>query len=102
MTLLPAVNGRRSAAQSSCSGDFSSAADIFDTSKDILSGASFKVLAKVIPNPAQVLEGAQLQLQPLQHQLQVSEGQFEIPKSHSVNIFTIKDDPFDDDFFSAT
>jgi hypothetical protein len=91
-----AVNGRRSAGQSSCPGDYSSSSDIFDASKDILSGASFKVLAKVIPNPAQLLDGQQLQ----QHrQLQNPDDAFDVPKSNSVNIFSIKDDPFDDDFF---
>ena len=100
----PAVNGRRSVGQGSCSGDFTAAgaADIFDPNKDILTGASFKVLAKVIPNPVQVLDSQQVHRQQL-HQLQVSgDDDFEIPKSNSFNIFSIKDDPFDDDFFSAT
>ena len=67
-----------------------------------MTGASFKVLAKVIPNPVQVLDSQQVHRQQL-HQLQVSgDDDFEIPKSNSFNIFSIKDDPFDDDFFSAT
>ena len=92
-----ALNGRRSAGQNSCPGDFAVAPDsIFDASKDILSGASFKVLARVIPNAGQLLEGQQ-QL----HQLSLpnSDDGLDIPKSNSVNIFSIKDDPFADDFF---
>ena len=63
-TVTPVVNGRRSAGQSSCPGDTAPGSDIFDVSRDILSGASFK--------------------------------------SNSVNIFSIKDDPFDDEFFKST
>ncbi len=69
---------------------------IFDSSKDILSGASFKVLARVIPNAGQLLDGQQ-QLQQLS--LPNSDDGLDIPKSNSVNIFAIKDDPFADDFF---
>ena len=100
-TVTPVVNGRRSAGQSSCPGDTAPGSDIFDVSRDILSGASFKVLAKVIPNPAQLLDGQQLQHEQGQH-LQVAEDEAEIPKSNSVNIFSIKDDPFDDEFFKST
>ena len=87
--------GRRSVSQRSCPGDFAMATDIFDASKDILSGASFKVLAKVVPNSGQLPPDGHHQ----QLSLPNSEDGFEIPKSNSVNIFAIKDDPFDDDFF---
>jgi len=93
----PTLNGRRSVGQNSCPGDLAMAPDsIFDPSKDILSGASFKVLARVIPNPGQLMDGHQ-QLRQLS--MPNSDDGLDIPKSNSVNIFTIKDDPFADDFF---
>ena len=91
-----AVNGRRSVGQGSCPGDYAVATDIFDASKDILSGASFKILARVIPNSPQLADGQQLHQQ---LSLPNSEDGSDIPKSNSVNIFAIKDDPFADDFF---
>jgi hypothetical protein len=92
-----AVNGRRSVGITSCPGDYAVATDIFDSSKDLLSGASFKILARVIPNSPQLADGQQQVHQQLS--LPNSDDGSEIPKSNSVNIFAIKDDPFADDFF---
>ena len=94
-----AVNGRRSVGQSSCPGDYAVTTDIFDASKDILSGASFKILARVIPNSPQLADGLQQQQVHQQLSLPNSDDGSDIPKSNSVNIFAIKDDPFADDFF---
>ena len=62
-------------------------AEVFD-----LSSCPFKVHAKVIDKPAEVAQKDDDQM--------IWGASSGIPKSDSVNIFTIKDDPFDDEFFN--
>ena len=77
--------------------------DVFQASPSLLENQTFKIHAKVISSVISSDCTRLNQQNAADNTDSVQEGpkhhEFSIPKSDSINIFSVKSDPFDDDFF---